>query len=78
VDAAFLGVHTGLGPGLLESVDKVLRAYDLRTVRQQTVPVVYHGTRIEMDSGQTESSRPRRLWRSNLSRRLHPSTRSTR
>jgi GxxExxY protein len=52
VDAAFR-VHTSLGPGLLESVYEVLLAYeleqrDLRTVRQQPVPVVYHGTRIEM------------------------------
>ena len=52
VDAAFR-VHTSLGPGLLESVYEVLLGYeleqrDLRTVRQQPVPVVYHGTRIEM------------------------------
>ena len=49
VDAAFR-VHTSLGP---ESVYEVLLAYELeqrtlRTVRQQPVPVVYHGTRIEM------------------------------
>jgi len=52
VDAAFR-VHTSLGPGLLESVYEVVLAYELeqrglRTVRQQPVPVVYHGTRIEM------------------------------
>ena len=52
VDAAF-GVHTSLGPGLLESVYEVALAYELekrglRTVRQQAVPVVYQGTRIEM------------------------------
>ena len=49
VDAVFR-VHTSLGPGLLESVYEVLLAYELeqrtlRTVRQQPVPVVYHGTR---------------------------------
>jgi GxxExxY protein len=52
VDAAFC-VHTTLGPGLLESVYAGILAYELeqralRTVRQQPVPVVYHGTRIEM------------------------------
>lgn len=52
VDAAFR-VHTTLGPGLLESVYEGILAYELeqrglRTVRQQPVPVVYHGTRIEM------------------------------
>src|ERR1043166_6236635 len=52
VDAAFR-VHTSLGPGLLESVYEVALAYELekrglRTVRQQAVPVVYQGTRIEM------------------------------
>lgn len=52
VDAAFR-VHTTLGPGLLESVYEGVLAYELeqrglRTVRQQPVPVVYHGTRIEM------------------------------
>lgn len=52
VDAAFR-VHTSLGPGLLESVYEVVLAYELeqrglRVVRQQPVPVVYQGTRIEM------------------------------
>src|SRR5207248_1231080 len=42
-----------LGPGLLESVYEVVLAYELekrglRAVRQQTVPIVYQGTRIEM------------------------------
>ena len=51
-DAAFR-VHTTLGPGLLESVYAGILAYELeqrglRTVRQQPVPVVYYGTRIEM------------------------------
>jgi GxxExxY protein len=52
VDAAFQ-VHTALGPGLLESVYEVVLAYELekrglRTLRQQAVPVVYQGTRIEI------------------------------
>jgi GxxExxY protein len=52
VDAAYR-VHTSLGPGLLESVYEVVLAYELEnrglhTVRQQAVPIVYHGTRIEM------------------------------
>ena len=52
VDAAF-HVHTSLGPGLLESVYEVVLAYELekrglRTLRQQPVPIVYQGTRIEM------------------------------
>jgi GxxExxY protein len=52
VDAAFR-VHTSLGPGLLESVYAVVLSYELEqrglhVVRQQAVPVVYHGTRIEM------------------------------
>ena len=52
VDAAYR-VHTSLGPGLLESVYEVVLAYELenrglRTARQQAVPVVYQGTRIEM------------------------------
>ena len=52
VDAAFQ-VHTGLGPGLLESVYEVVLAYELEqrslhVVRQQAIPVVYQGTRIEM------------------------------
>jgi GxxExxY protein len=52
VDAAYR-VHTSLGPGLLESVYEVVMAYELEkrglaVVRQQAVPVVYGGTRIEM------------------------------
>jgi len=51
VDAAYR-VHTSLGPGLLESVYEVTLAYELESrglgVRQHTVPVVYHGVRIEM------------------------------
>jgi GxxExxY protein len=51
VDAAYR-VHTSLGPGLLESAYEAVLAYELeqrglRTVRQQTVPIVYQGTRIE-------------------------------
>jgi GxxExxY protein len=52
VDAAYR-VHTSLGPGLLESAYEAVLAYELeqrglRTVRQQTIPIVYQGTRIEM------------------------------
>ena len=52
VDAAYR-IHTSLGPGLLESAYEAVLAYalekrGLRTVRQQTVPIVYQGTRIEM------------------------------
>jgi GxxExxY protein len=52
VDAAYR-VHTGLGPGLLESAYEAVLAFELdkrglRTVRQQAVPIVYQGTRIEM------------------------------
>jgi GxxExxY protein len=52
VDAAFR-VHASLGPGLLESVYEVVLAYELETrglrvARQQPVPIVYQGTRIEI------------------------------
>jgi GxxExxY protein len=52
VDAAYQ-VHTTLGPGLLESAYEVVLAYELEnrglhTARQQPVPIVYHGIRIEM------------------------------
>jgi GxxExxY protein len=52
VDAAYR-VHTSLGPGLLESAYEAVLAYELekrglRTARQQAVPIVYQGTRIEM------------------------------
>jgi GxxExxY protein len=51
VDAAFR-IHTALGPGLLESVYDTVLAYELgrrglRTVRQQPIPVVYEGVRID-------------------------------
>src|SRR5580698_3181851 len=47
VDAAFR-VHTTRGPGLLESVDHTVLAYELgrrglRVVSQQAIPVVYDG-----------------------------------
>ena len=52
VDAAYR-VHTSLGPGLQESAYEAVLAYELekrglRTVRQQTVPIVYQGIRIEV------------------------------
>ena len=52
VDAAY-HIHTNLGPGLLESVYEVVLAYELekrglRAVRQQAIPIVYQGTRIEI------------------------------
>jgi GxxExxY protein len=52
VDAAYR-VHTSLGPGLLESAYEAVLAFELenrglRVVRQQAVPIVYHGTRIEL------------------------------
>ena len=51
VDAAFR-IHTTLGPGLLESVYETVLAYELdrrglRAVRQQPIPVVYEGIRID-------------------------------
>ena len=51
VDAAF-HIHTGLGPGLLESVYDAVLAYELgrrglRTVRQQPIPVIYENVRID-------------------------------
>ena len=51
VDAAFR-IHTTLGPGLLESVYDAVLAYELsrrglRAVRQQPIPVVYEGVRID-------------------------------
>jgi GxxExxY protein len=51
VDAAFR-IHTTLGPGLLESVYDAVLAYEpsrrcLLTVRQQPIPVVYEGVRID-------------------------------
>ena len=52
VDAAYR-VHTNLGPGLLESAYEAVLAYELENrglhvVRQQAVPIIYQGTRIEM------------------------------
>lgn len=52
VDAAYR-IHTSLGSGLLESVYEVVLAYELENrglgvVRQQAVPIVYEGTRIEV------------------------------
>ena len=52
VDAAYR-VHKGLGPGLLESAYEAVLAFELenrglRVTRQQAVPIVYHGTRIDM------------------------------
>jgi GxxExxY protein len=52
VDAAYR-VHTSLGPGLLESAYEAVLAFELenrglRVIRQQPVPITYHGTRIEM------------------------------
>jgi hypothetical protein len=51
VDAA-CRIHTTLGPGLLESVYDTVLAYELdrrglRTVRQQSIPVVYENVRID-------------------------------
>jgi PD-(D/E)XK nuclease superfamily len=50
VDAAYR-VHTTLGPGLLESVYESVLAYELEhrgllTIRQQPVPLVYHGVHL--------------------------------
>lgn len=52
VDAAFR-IHTTLGPGLLESVYDTVLAYELgrrglHTARQQPIPVVYEGVRINV------------------------------
>lgn len=51
VDAAYR-VHTSLGPGLLESAYEAVLAFELesrglRVARQQAVPIVYQGMRIE-------------------------------
>ncbi len=52
VDAAYR-LHSGLGPGLFESVYEAVLASELRkrgmlVVTQHPVPVVYEGTRFEM------------------------------
>lgn len=51
VDAAYK-VHTGLGPGLLESVYEAAMEYELRkrglrVVRQVPIPIVYGEIRLE-------------------------------
>jgi GxxExxY protein len=51
LDAAFL-VHTGLGPGLLESVYEVVLAYELEKTgltaeRQKPMPIVYDNIRFD-------------------------------
>lgn len=52
VDAAYR-VHTSLGPGLLESAYETVLALELENrglavARQPAIPIVYHGTRIEV------------------------------
>ena len=52
VDAAYQ-IHTTLGPGLLESVYEAVLAFELegrglRVERQQAVPIVNRGTRMEV------------------------------
>jgi GxxExxY protein len=52
VDAAYR-VHTGLGPGLLESVYEVVLAGELQkrnldVVCQQPVPITYNGLRFQL------------------------------
>jgi GxxExxY protein len=52
VDAA-MKVHSALGPGLLESAYEACLAHELRSgglrvVTQVPLPVLYHGTRIEV------------------------------
>ena len=51
VDSAYR-IHSTFGPGLLESVYDTLLAYELcrrglRTIRQQAIPVIYDGIRID-------------------------------
>jgi GxxExxY protein len=52
VNAAYK-IHTTLGPGLLESVYETILAYELgkkgiQIARQQAIPVVYEGVRMNM------------------------------
>ncbi len=52
VDAAY-GIHSVLGPGLLESAYEAVLAHDLRrrglkVIQQQAIPLVYKNARIEM------------------------------
>jgi GxxExxY protein len=51
VDSAYR-IHTTFGPGLLESVYDIVLAYELgrrglHTIRQQAIPVIYNGIRID-------------------------------
>ncbi|PYS38969.1 MAG: GxxExxY protein [Acidobacteria bacterium] len=46
-------IHTGFGPGLLESVYETIMAYELQkrglqVIRQQPIPVVYEDIRMEL------------------------------
>jgi len=52
VDVAYK-IHTGFGPGLLESVYETIMAYELQkrglqVIRQQPIPVVYEDIRMEL------------------------------
>src|SRR5438132_12390066 len=52
VDVAYK-IHTGFGPGLLESVYETIMAYELQKrglqlIRQQPIPVVYEDIRMEL------------------------------
>ena len=57
-------VHSTLGPGLLESAYQAFLAFELesrglRVVRQQAIPIIYHGTRIEIGFwGRSDRSAP--------------------
>ncbi len=51
VDAAYQ-IHTSLGPGLLESAYEAVLGYELEKrglhiIRQQAIPIIYQGVRIE-------------------------------
>ncbi len=51
VDAAY-GVHSTLGPGLLESVYEVVLAHELRkrgleVARQVPIPIIYDGLKFD-------------------------------
>ena len=52
VDVAYK-IHTGFGPGLLESVYETIMAYELQkrglqVIRQQPIPVIYEDIRMEL------------------------------
>jgi len=52
VDAAYK-IHTRFGPGLLESAYEAMLAYELKkrglgVVRQQPIPIVYEGVKLEV------------------------------